>query len=342
MTAWSAAAIAQQEQFLARLSAVGARIAPEYRYTTRRERLLGASRSDVCLRCSSATARSPASTRSGSRIRRRRAERRRRTCRLPSPISRSQASTAPASRSRCSTRASIRPIPTCVGACSRVSTSSIREAAASRSRIRRFPVVPSATRPSSPGSSPAPRARRPARRRAGSVDPADPRRRLAAERRGRLQRLLAHRPDPRRARGGGRPERRRRHARRRPHRARSAMVEPYASFADGPLPRAIAGAADLDMLVDRPRRERRSCGTWLREHRRARRRASSGDRGCGGRRVSALPTVRVHVRAGLRVLFEDDVPLGGAPTETVTADVVLVDRRTAARGHRRTLLRDRA
>src|SRR4029078_5138390 len=32
MTAWSAAAVAQQEQFLARLSAVGARIAPEYRY----------------------------------------------------------------------------------------------------------------------------------------------------------------------------------------------------------------------------------------------------------------------------------------------------------------------
>ena len=30
---WSAAAVAQQEQFLARLSAVGARIAPEYRYT---------------------------------------------------------------------------------------------------------------------------------------------------------------------------------------------------------------------------------------------------------------------------------------------------------------------
>jgi len=33
MAAWSASAVAQQEQFLARLSAVGARIAPEYRYT---------------------------------------------------------------------------------------------------------------------------------------------------------------------------------------------------------------------------------------------------------------------------------------------------------------------
>jgi subtilisin family serine protease len=33
MVDWSSAAVAQQEQFLARLSAVGARIAPEYRYT---------------------------------------------------------------------------------------------------------------------------------------------------------------------------------------------------------------------------------------------------------------------------------------------------------------------
>ncbi len=33
MAAWTAAAVAQQEQFLARLAAVGARIAPEYRYT---------------------------------------------------------------------------------------------------------------------------------------------------------------------------------------------------------------------------------------------------------------------------------------------------------------------
>src|SRR5262245_31744790 len=33
MVAWTTSAVAQQEQFLARLSAVGARIAPEYRYT---------------------------------------------------------------------------------------------------------------------------------------------------------------------------------------------------------------------------------------------------------------------------------------------------------------------
>ena len=33
MVGWTTAAVAQQEQFLARLSAVGARIAPEFRYT---------------------------------------------------------------------------------------------------------------------------------------------------------------------------------------------------------------------------------------------------------------------------------------------------------------------
>jgi hypothetical protein len=40
----------------------------------------------------------------------------------------------------------------------------------------------------------------------------------------------------------------------------------------------------------------------------------------------------VHVRAGLRVLFEDVVPLGGAPSDTVTAEVVPVNRATAAKG----------
>jgi hypothetical protein len=46
----------------------------------------------------------------------------------------------------------------------------------------------------------------------------------------------------------------------------------------------------------------------------------------------AAPTVRVHVRAGLRVLYEEDVPLGGAPAETVTAAVLAADRRTTSRG----------
>jgi hypothetical protein len=42
--------------------------------------------------------------------------------------------------------------------------------------------------------------------------------------------------------------------------------------------------------------------------------------------------VRVHVRAGLRVLFDDVLPLGGAPTRTVTGGVVPVARATSARG----------
>jgi hypothetical protein len=42
--------------------------------------------------------------------------------------------------------------------------------------------------------------------------------------------------------------------------------------------------------------------------------------------------VRVHVRAGLRVLFEDTLPLGGAPTRTVTAGVLTVTRAIASKG----------
>ena len=109
------------------------------------------------------------------------------------------------------------------------------------------------------------------------------------------------------------------------------MVEPYASFAEGPLPRGIAGAADLDMLVIVPAGNDGSAGP-----------AYGSIAGPGGAESAvtvaaadgrlAAPTVRVHVRAGLRVLYEDDVPLGGAPTDTVTADVVLVDRRMAAGG----------
>jgi subtilisin family serine protease len=111
------------------------------------------------------------------------------------------------------------------------------------------------------------------------------------------------------------------------------MVEPYASFTDGPLPRAIAGAADLDLLTIVPAGNDGRAGPGY------------GSIAGPGGAVDAVtvaaadgrlaaPTVRVHVRAGLRVLYEDDVPLGGAPSGTVTAGVVLVDRRTAARGIR--------
>ena len=109
------------------------------------------------------------------------------------------------------------------------------------------------------------------------------------------------------------------------------MVEPYAGFADGPLPRGIAGAAELDMLTVVPAGNDGSAGPGY-----------GSIAGPGGAEEAitvaaadgrlAAPTVSVLVRAGLRVLYEDDVPLGGAPSDTVTAGVVLVDRRTAASG----------
>jgi minor extracellular serine protease Vpr len=109
------------------------------------------------------------------------------------------------------------------------------------------------------------------------------------------------------------------------------MVEPYAAFADGPLPRGIAGAADLDMLTIVPAGNDGSAGPGY---------GSIAGPGAAESAITvaaadgrlASPTVRVHVRAGLRVVYEDDLPLGGAPSGTVTSDVVLVDRRTASGG----------
>ena len=109
------------------------------------------------------------------------------------------------------------------------------------------------------------------------------------------------------------------------------MVEPYAAFADGPLPRGIEGAADLDMLTVVPAGNDGSAGPGY---------GSIAGPGAAESAITvaaadgrlAAPTVRVHVRAGLRVVYQDDVPLGGAPSGTVTSDVVLVDRRAASGG----------
>ncbi|HUG66054.1 MAG TPA: S8 family serine peptidase [Gaiellaceae bacterium] len=109
------------------------------------------------------------------------------------------------------------------------------------------------------------------------------------------------------------------------------MVEPYASFADGPLPRAIAGAADLDMLTIVPAGNDGRAGPGYGSVAGPGGAVDAVTVGAADGRLAA-PTVRVLVRAGLRVLYEEDVPLGGAPSGTVTAGVVLVDRRTAARG----------
>jgi minor extracellular serine protease Vpr len=111
------------------------------------------------------------------------------------------------------------------------------------------------------------------------------------------------------------------------------MVEPYASFADGPLPRAIAGAADLDLLTIVPAGNDGRAGPGYGSVAGPGGALDAVTVGAADGRLAA-PTVRVHVRAGLRVLYEEDVPLGGAPSDTVTADVVIVDRPTASRGIR--------
>jgi subtilisin family serine protease len=109
------------------------------------------------------------------------------------------------------------------------------------------------------------------------------------------------------------------------------VVEPYASFADGPLARGIAGATALDTLVVVPAGNDGRAGP-----------SYGSIAGPGGAPDAltvaasdarpATPTVRVLVRAGLRVLFEGPVPLGGAPTDTVTADLAVVTREEARKG----------
>jgi len=109
------------------------------------------------------------------------------------------------------------------------------------------------------------------------------------------------------------------------------VVEPYAAFPDGPLARAVSGAAELDMLAIVPAGNDGGAGPGYGSISGPGGAASAVTVGAADGRLAA-PTVRVHVRAGLRVLFEDTVPLGGAPSETVTADVVIVNRATAAKG----------
>jgi len=109
------------------------------------------------------------------------------------------------------------------------------------------------------------------------------------------------------------------------------VVEPYAAFPDGPLARAVSGAAELDMLTIVPAGNDGGAGPGYGSIAGPGGAASAVTVGAADGRLAA-PTVRVHVRAGLRVLFEDTVPLGGAPSETVTADAVIVNRATAAKG----------
>jgi subtilisin family serine protease len=109
------------------------------------------------------------------------------------------------------------------------------------------------------------------------------------------------------------------------------VVEPYASFPDGPLPQAIAAATRLDTLVVVPAGNDGRAGPSF---------GSVGGPGGAPRALTVAAadgrpnaaTVRVLVRAGLRILFEASLPLGGAPRDTVTADAVPVTRAMATRG----------
>ena len=89
------------------------------------------------------------------------------------------------------------------------------------------------------------------------------------------------------------------------------VTEPFASFSDGPLARAVDGAARLDTLVVTPAGNEGPAGP------------SYGSVGGPGGAPAALTvaaadtraataTVRVVVRAGLHVLLDREVPLAGA------------------------------
>ncbi|MCS7007543.1 MAG: S8 family serine peptidase, partial [Gaiellaceae bacterium] len=109
------------------------------------------------------------------------------------------------------------------------------------------------------------------------------------------------------------------------------MVEPYASFPESVVARGVAGARALDVLVVVPAGNDGPAGPGF-----------GSIAGPGGATAAltvgaadarpATPTVRVQLRAGLRVLLEGALPLGGAPTETVTAPVVVVPPKAVARG----------
>jgi subtilisin family serine protease len=109
------------------------------------------------------------------------------------------------------------------------------------------------------------------------------------------------------------------------------VVEPYAAFADGPLAKAVADAAILDTLTIAPAGNDGNAGPVY---------GSVAGPGAAPAAVTvaaadgrvAVPTVRVHARTGLRVLYEGVVPLGGAPLGTVTASAVSVPTSTVAKG----------
>ncbi|HEX4931206.1 MAG TPA: S8 family serine peptidase, partial [Gaiellaceae bacterium] len=109
------------------------------------------------------------------------------------------------------------------------------------------------------------------------------------------------------------------------------VAEPFAAFADGPVGRAVAGAAQLDTLVVVPAGNEGPAGPGY------------GSIGGPGGAPAALTvgaadlrretaTVRVVVRAGLRVLLDRELPLGGAaaPATPLSLEVMRPRRKVAA------------
>ena len=107
--------------------------------------------------------------------------------------------------------------------------------------------------------------------------------------------------------------------------ARVAIVgvaEPYAAFEDSPAARAVAGALALDTLVVAPSGNDGPAGPRY-----------GSISGPGGAREAltvgaaddrrTTEHVRVTIRSGLRVVFDGEVPLGGArtPGESLTLDL---------------------
>jgi subtilisin family serine protease len=123
--------------------------------------------------------------------------------------------------------------------------------------------------------------------------------------------------------------------------ARVAVVgvsEPFASFSDGPVARAIEGAAHLDTLVVVPAGNDGPAGPGY---------GSIG--GPGGAPAAltvgavdvrrATPTVRVVVRAGLRVLLDRQLPLAGAAAPAAPLRLTVARPRRDETGPGRSALR---
>ena len=112
------------------------------------------------------------------------------------------------------------------------------------------------------------------------------------------------------------------------------VIEPFAGFADGPVARAVRGAARLDTLVVVPAGNEGPAGP------------SYGSIGGPGGAPAALTvgaadlrrqtaTVRVVVRAGLRTLLDRELPLAGAAAPgSLLSLAVTRPRRTVREGPR--------